>query len=121
MEHEQSTTIPVSPDRLYKSIADLTSLVKFVPGLTSLRKTDPEHVDVEADYDGRHQRGEAYFRTDDDARRIDWGAEGHPYRGWMQVQPEGEGSKLIIHVTTVQVSDIQQYVKDTFESIRKQF
>ncbi|MGA2929432.1 MAG: SRPBCC family protein, partial [Solirubrobacteraceae bacterium] len=67
MEHEQSTTIPVSPDRLYGAIADLTNLAKFVPQLTLVRKTDAEHVDVEAEYDGRHQAGEAYFRVDDAA------------------------------------------------------
>ena len=121
MEHEHSARIPVPPDRLYKTIADVGNLTKFVPPLTSVRKTDSAHVDVEASYEGHRQHAEAWFRTDDEARRVEWGAEGNPYHGWLQVEPDGADSKLTLHLTTADVGDIQEYVKGTFESVRKMF
>ena len=121
MEHEHSASIPVDADRLYKTIADVGKLTAFVPQLTSARRTDAEHVDVEASYGGHEQHGEAWFRTDEAARKVEWGAEGHPYHGWMQVEPQDSGSKLTFHLTTTHVSDIKEYVNSTFESIRKMF
>jgi ribosome-associated toxin RatA of RatAB toxin-antitoxin module len=122
MEHESSTTIPVSPDLLYQQIADVGKLSAFIPPLKSVRKTDGDHVEVEAEYEGREEHGEAYFRTDDDAKRVEWGTEGHPYRGWMQVESEGDGgSKLTFHLTYAHPADIQQYIDSTFDSIRKMF
>jgi hypothetical protein len=49
------------------------------------------------------------------------GRSGIHYRGWMQVEPDGEGSKLTLHLSTARASDIKQYVASTFESIRRQF
>jgi ribosome-associated toxin RatA of RatAB toxin-antitoxin module len=121
VEHESSTTIPVAPDRLYGAIADVGNLTRYVPQLRSARRTDAEHVDVEASYGGHEQQGEAWFRTDDEARRVEWGAEGHPYHGWLQVDSEGDGSKLTFHLTTAHVSEIQEYVTKTFDSIRGMF
>jgi ribosome-associated toxin RatA of RatAB toxin-antitoxin module len=121
MEHEHSARIPVPPDRLYKTISEIGNLTKFVPPLTSVRRKDSGHVDVDASYEGHEQHGEAWFRTDDDARKIEWGSEGHPYRGWLQVEPDGEASKLTLHLTTTDVGDIQRYVQSTFDSVRKMF
>jgi carbon monoxide dehydrogenase subunit G len=126
VEHEQTTTIPVPPETLYRTIADIGSLTRFIPPLKSVRRTDPEHVEVDAEYEGREEHGEAWFRTDDAGKRVDWGAEGHPYHGWMQIEPDGEGSKLTLHLTMAHVtdehlSDVSEYVRSTFESIRKSF
>jgi ribosome-associated toxin RatA of RatAB toxin-antitoxin module len=126
VDHEQTTTIPVAPDTLYRTIADIGSLSRFIPPLKSVRRTDPEHVEVDAEYEGRHEHGEAWFRADDDAKRVEWGAEDQPYRGWMQVEPDGQGSKLTLHLTMTHVtpdhlSDVTQYVRRTFESIQKSF
>jgi len=53
---------------------------------------DGDRVEVEARYEGRTQRGDAYFRTDGTARRIEWGTESG-YRGWLEVTPD-EGAGL---------------------------
>lgn len=121
MEHENSTTIRVPPDRLYRAIADVGNLTRFIPPLKSVRRKDSDHLEVDAEYEGHEEHGEAWFRADDEARRVDWGAEGHPYHGWMQVEPDGEGSKLTFHLSTAHAVDVQEYVRSTFESIRKMF
>jgi hypothetical protein len=33
-------------------------------------------------------------------RRIEWGAEGSDYHGWIQVDPDGDGSRLTLFVAT---------------------
>lgn len=126
MEHEQTTRIPVAPDQLYRTIADVGSLTKFIPPLTSVRKTDAQHVEVEAQYEGHEQHGQAWFRVDDEAKRVEWGSEGQPYRGWMQVEPDGEGSKLTLHLHTERLTsehfgEVKGYVASTIESLRKLF
>jgi hypothetical protein len=126
MDHEQTTRIPVAPDRLYRTIADVGNLSRFVPPLRSVRRTDSEHVEVDAQYEGHEQHGQAWFRTDDAARRVEWGSEGQPYRGWMQVEPDGEGSMLTLHVTTERLTsehlgEVKAYAASTIESLRKLF
>ena len=64
--------------------------------------------------------------TDDEARRVEWGAEGQPYRGWMQVEPEGDGSRLTLHVTSERLTkehlgELKGYAASTIESLRKLF
>jgi carbon monoxide dehydrogenase subunit G len=126
MEHEQTTRIPVAPDRLYRTIADIGNLSRFIPPVRSVRRTDAEHVEVDAEYEGHEQHGQAWFRADDDARRVEWGAEGQPYHGWMQVEADGENSRLTLHVTTSRTGseyfgEVKGYVANTIESLRKLF
>jgi hypothetical protein len=121
MEHERSAYIPVPADRLYKTIAEIGNLTKFIPGLTATRPAEGDKVDVEAEYDGHTQHGQAWFRTDDAAHKVEWGAEGHPYHGWLDVGDEGDGSKLTLHLTTGDVGDIGGYVTSTFDSIKRMF
>jgi carbon monoxide dehydrogenase subunit G len=126
MDHEQTTSIPVAPDRLYRTIADVGSLTRFIPPLQSVRRTDADHVEVDARYEGHEQHGQAWFRTHDDDRLVEWGAEGQPYNGWMRVEPDGEGSRLTVHVTTGRLAEeylgeVKAYMASTIESLRKLF
>jgi hypothetical protein len=74
---------------------------------------------VEASYENHVERGEAWFHADEDSRRVSWGAEGSPYTGWMTVEPEGEGSKVTLHLRTPHELDVDEYVRQTFESLRR--
>jgi hypothetical protein len=83
-------------------------------------------VEVDARYEGHEQHGEAWFRADDAAKRVEWGSEGRPYHGWMQVEADGDGSKVTLHVaserlTNEQLGELKGYVGSTIESLRKLF
>lgn len=119
MEYEQSTTMPVDPDQLYRTISDPGSLTRFIPAITSIHRRDGEHVEVEASYENRVEHGEAWFHSDDDARRVSWGSEGSPYTGWMTVEPDGGGSKVTLHLTTPHELEVDEYVRQTFDSLRE--
>jgi hypothetical protein len=66
-----------------------------------------EAVRVTAQVDGREQEGEAWFRVDREAKRVEWGSEGpNDYHGWLDVTDEGGGrSSVAVHVSTVRVED----------------
>src|SRR4029453_14069089 len=95
MEHVHSEHVAAHPDRVFAALANPEGLAQFVPQLASVRHGDGDRVEVEARYEGRTQRGEAYFRADEDERKVEWGTGGG-YRGWMQVIADGDGWMLTL-------------------------
>jgi hypothetical protein len=73
MEHVHSQHVAAEPDRVFAALAEPGSLAGFVPQLTKIVPHGGEQVEVEARYEGRTQRGEAYFRADEAARTVEWG------------------------------------------------
>ena len=117
MEHVHSEHIAAEPDRVFEVLRNPQSLTQFVPQLT---KVDPrgENVEVEARYEGRTQHGEAQFRTDEAARRIEWGT-GSGYRGWFQVEPDDGGSMLTLGLHTTHLEHADREVAGTLGAIRR--
>lgn len=118
MQHEHTEHVAASPDAVYTAIANVTNLPRFVPQMTAARPVDGEHVAVDARYEGREQHGEAEFRADAAARRIEWGAPSG-YSGWMQVEPDGAGSRLTLFLNTVHGTERDHDVAATLDAIRR--
>jgi hypothetical protein len=55
--------------------------------------------------------------SDADLRRIDWGSPSG-YYGWMQVAPDGEGSRLTLFLNTRHDSERDHDVAATLDAIR---
>jgi carbon monoxide dehydrogenase subunit G len=117
MEHEHTEHVAVAPERVYAAISDPANLSRFVPQVTAIRAAGEGQVEVEARYEGKTQSGSAYFRTDDGARRIEWGSPSG-YRGWMQVDPDGEGSRLTLFLQTTHGTERDHDVASTLDAIR---
>jgi uncharacterized membrane protein len=117
MQHEHTEHVAAPPDAVYAAIADVTNLPKFVPQLTAARAAGGDRVEVDARYEGHEQHGEASFSTDDAARRIEWGAASG-YRGWMQVDADGEGSRLTLFLDTPRAAASDHDVAATLDAIR---
>jgi hypothetical protein len=63
--------------------------------------------------DGKPVEGDAWFRVDADARRIEWGSEGpNEYHGYLDVAPSGAGSSVEVHLHTTRVDDGDPEVED---------
>jgi hypothetical protein len=116
MQHEHTEHVAAAPDAVYAAIADVSNLPSFVPQLTSARESEGK-VQVDARYEGREQHGEASFTRDDAARRIEWGS-GSGYRGWMQVDEDGDGSRLTLFLDTPHPSASDHDVAATLDAIR---
>jgi carbon monoxide dehydrogenase subunit G len=118
MEHIHSQHVAADQDRLFAVLAEPANLARFVPQLTKISRRDGDRVEVEARYEGRTQRGEAYFRADEEARRVEWGAEGG-YKGWMSVEADGDGSMLTLGLHTTHIEHADHDVAATLGAIRR--
>src|SRR4051812_37079743 len=99
MKHEHTEHVAASPDAVYAAIADVSNLPRFVPQMTSARAAGADQVEISARYEGRDQRGSASFTAVDAERRIEWSAPSG-YQGWMQVDADGDGSRLTLFLDT---------------------
>jgi hypothetical protein len=117
MEHVHSEFVAGDPDKVFGVLREPASLTQFVPQLTKVDQRG-EHVEVEARYEGRTQHGEAAFHVAEDARRVEWGTDSG-YRGWLQVEPDGDGSMLTLGLHTTHVEHADHDVAATLDAIRR--
>jgi carbon monoxide dehydrogenase subunit G len=118
MELQHTEHVAAEPDRLYAALADVSNLPRYVPQVREAHATSEGHVEIEARYGGHTQTGEAWFRTDDDARTIEWGTDGGPYHGRLRVEPDGDGSSLTLELTATH-GDPDRDVAGTLDAIRR--
>lgn len=118
MQHEHTEHVAATPDAVYAAIADVSNLPSFVPQMTAARDSGDGNVEVDARYEGHEQHGQASFERDDAARRIEWKA-GSGYHGWMQVDEDGDGSRLTLFLDTPHPSVSDQDVAGTLDAIRR--
>jgi carbon monoxide dehydrogenase subunit G len=116
MQHEHTEHVAAPPDAVYAAIADVGNLSSFVPQVTAARESHGK-VEIDARYEGREQHGEASFERNDGARRIDWSAASG-YHGWMQVDEDGDGSRLTLFLDTPHPSASDHDVAATLDAIR---
>ena len=117
MQHEHTEHVAAAPEAVYAAIADVSNLPRFVPQMTSARSAGDGRVEVDARYEGREQHGAASFSADDAQRRIEWSAPSG-YRGWMQVDPDGAGSRLTLFLETRHSSESDHDIASTLDAIR---
>lgn len=119
MEHEHTEFVAAEPQRVFSALADIANLPRYVPQLTGAERLDGDKVRIKARYEGHTQEGEAWFRTDEGERRIEWGAPESEYRGSIQVSPEGEGSRLTLFLATAHGDAPDSEVMGTLDAIRR--
>ena len=117
-DHTAETIVGADPDAVYNYLADVSHLPDYFPMMTSAEKVPGEdavrttavlspEVDGESGDGGdRTVHGEAWFRTDADARLIEWGSEGpSDYHGEIRVGADGEGSRISLLIHSAQDHD----------------
>ena len=120
MDYEQTEHVAAPPERVYAALSDVGNLSRFVPQITSVRPVDTEHVAVEARYEGQTQHGTAWLRTDEAARRVEWGVDDAGYRGSLAVADgEGGGTALTLTLHTERAPGAGGDVAATFDAVRR--
>jgi uncharacterized protein YndB with AHSA1/START domain len=120
-EYKRSATVHATPATTYEYLSDPRHLPDYVARMTQARPTAEDHIQVAADVQGRHEEGEAIFRADPSMRRLDWGREGHDYRGWLTVE-EGDdagSSTVTIHLQTHDEADAAEVERALDETMAK--
>ena len=121
-----TTTVSVPTTALFDYLSDVANLPKYFSRMTSARPGDGEEVKTTAKMpDGTEVQGDAWFRVDQDAQRIEWGSEGQSeYSGSLDVRSSGEGSEVEVrlHTTRVEPGDpeVQDGVDETLANIKTQ-
>jgi len=118
MEHEHTEHVAADPDRVFAALAAVENLPHYVPQVTAAEREADGSVRVQARYDGHTHEGQAWFRTLDAERRIEWGSDGG-YHGWMQVDADGDGSRLTLFLATHQGDASDHEVMGTLDAIRR--
>jgi hypothetical protein len=124
-DYERSQTVEAPAGALFEFLADVGNLPRCFEQMTAAEPAGGEAVRVTAVVDGREREGEAWFRVDREAKRVEWGSEGpNVYHGWLDVTGEGGGrSTVAVHVSTERVEDraeeINQGLNRTLGNVKR--
>lgn len=119
MEHEHTQFIAADPDAVFAVLRDVSRLPEIVPQMTGVHREGEDTVVVDARYEGHEQHGEGWFRPDPERRRVEWGSRASDYHGWMQVDPDGGGSRLTLFLATAHGDAPDSEVMGTLDGIRR--
>lgn len=122
-DFDRTMTVHASPDEAFRALADVENLPRYVATMTGADTRGAGTLHVAADVEGRHEEGNAAFRSDPQSRRMEWGGEdGSGYRGWLQVWPDGSGSAVTIHLHVPhegEEAEINRVLDETAENIQR--
>lgn len=119
-------TVNASNQALFDYLSDVGNLPQYFSRLTSAVPGDGEEIKTTAKMpDGPEVQGDAWFRVDKTAQRIEWGSQGQSeYSGYLDVTPSGDGSQVEVHLHTTRVHEgdreVQDGVTETLDNIKQQ-
>lgn len=121
-----TTPVSVPIDVLFAYVSDVGNLPRYFSRMTSAQPGDGEEVRTTARMpDGTEVQGDAWFRVDRAARRIEWGSEGpSEYAGHLQLIPDGQGSVVEVQLHTTRARDgdrqVQDGIRETLAALKAQ-
>ncbi|CAM3717845.1 SRPBCC family protein [Kibdelosporangium persicum] len=120
----RSRTLHAGEDRVFEYLAKVDNLPKYFDQMTSAKPAGGDRVDVVAEVHGEKEEGEAWFRVDRTARRIQWGAPGSDYSGVLDIKADQDRTIVDIELHTAQPhasdDEIDQALDATLDHIRDQ-
>ena len=111
-----TTTVDAGSQALFDYLSDAGNLPQYFSRLTSAVPGEGEEIKTTAKMpDGPEVQGDAWFRVDAAAQRIEWGSEGpSSYHGHLEVSSTGDSSSSVeVHVHTTRVDDGDQVAQDS--------
>ncbi len=127
-EYTTARDISADPDKAFAYLGEVGNLPKYFPKIVAARSVGEDKVTTTAVLDGEdvgseadHEtvQGDAWFRTDDGARSVEWGAPGpNDYHGSLVVTAAGDGSNVSISLhTEAEHPGIQESLDETLDHI----
>lgn len=99
--YEQSQDMAAPPEAVFAYLSDVSNLSDYLPPISAAEDAPPDHVQLHGSTpDGDPIDSEGYYRVDQDARRMEWGADSEStYSGWLEVADAGSGaSSVTVHL-----------------------
>ena len=143
-EYQQTQTIGAPVGDVFAWLSEVGNLPKYLPPVTdasiegpSAEGTPGQRLRATLEYpSGGSFDSEGYFSVDEDARRLEWGAEvQRDYSGWLIVaEADGDRSEVTVHLSFGERSaepeiqeeapegrdPLEEGISATLESIRRQ-
>jgi len=143
-EYEQNKAIQAPAGAVFAWLSDTNNLPHYLPPVKessvegpSAPGTPGQRIRLKVEIPDRYEaESEGYFSVDNDARRMEWGAEmGRDYSGWLTVEELGEAeSNVTVHLSfgprsveeEIQEDSegerdpLEEGIEATLESIRRQ-
>ncbi|OLR94051.1 SRPBCC family protein [Actinokineospora bangkokensis] len=123
--YTRSITLKAGADRVFNYLSDVGNLPEYFDRLDSARpvggQANPDAVQVSADVNGKEVAGEAWFRVDRTANRVEWGSEDDSdYRGRLDVTAQQDRSLVRLELTTPHGGDeVEQGLDATLDHVRR--
>ena len=125
-DYRREQTIDADPARLYDFVSDVANLPQYFARMRSAELVGQEEVRTRAvveipDQGTREVEGTAWFRRDEQARRIEWGSEGdNAYHGGLTVSGGDDGtSRVTIEIHTESGHDgIDEAIDETLATLQ---
>lgn len=120
-DYTRSIAVAADADRAFDWMSDVSHLPQYFESMTSAQAVAGDEVHVTARIpDGRTEEGEAWFRTDQQARRIEWGSENPDadYSGWLEVAPDGSGCTVTLGLHMVH-DDVDDSIGKTLQRLKE--
>lgn len=100
-DHDGSIDVQAPAQQLFDYLSDVRRLPDYFAAMVSADPADGEAVHVVAEVNGSREEGEAWFRVDKVARRLQWGSEGDSgYRGLLDVTGDTHNSTVTVKLHT---------------------
>jgi uncharacterized membrane protein len=123
-DYTGTISVEQSGDELFRYLSEVGNLPEYFSRMTSAKPGAGAEVKTTAELpDGQTVTGNAWFRTDDNARRIEWGSEGpSEYSGHLLVTGSGTSSHVEVYLHTTRVADgspeVQNGIDETLSNIK---
>lgn len=120
--YRRTRTLHAGEERVFEFLADVGNLPKYFDQMTSAKPTGDDKVDVTAEVHGETEHGEAWFRVDRTARRIEWGSERSPYSGVIETHADMDRTIVDIELRTerTETEEIDTALDATLDHIQEQ-
>lgn len=122
-QHERSTSIDAPASALFDYLSEVGNLPKYFTRMISAAPADGEAVHTSARMpDGTVVEGEAWFRVQDGAQRIEWGSAGpSDYEGWLEVSGDDQASTVQVAIsgTRADADEVDRGLEETLVNIKR--
>lgn len=96
--YEETRRIAAGPEQVYAFVSDISNLPSYLPTIRWAREEGEDRVRLAGAAAGHQFEDDGFLRCDDEAMRMEWGADERDYSGAMEIRPAGNGSEVTVRL-----------------------
>lgn len=111
-EYEHAQSIGAAPNAVFAFVSQVQNLPQYLPTTKAAEPQGDERVRVRGEAEGRSYDSDGFFRADEAARRLEWGAdEPNTYSGWLSVTDADGGARVTVHLSFGPQSSVPEQIE----------